>query len=123
MSNQSDAFEPEINAITLFTGDMAASVAFYRTLGMVVVYGGPDAEFTSLSHGRNYVNLSGGEGLPAGAWGRVVFHVESPDSLHTTLIQAGYMPQFEPTDAPWGERYFHVNDPDGHELSFARRLD
>jgi uncharacterized glyoxalase superfamily protein PhnB len=28
-----------------------------------------------------------------------------------------------PADAPWGERYFQLRDRDGHELSFARRLD
>ena len=31
-------------------------------------------------------------------------------------------PDFAPRDAVWGERYFHITDPDGHELSFARRL-
>ena len=32
-------------------------------------------------------------------------------------------PEAAPADAPWGERYFHITDPDGHELSFAKRLD
>lgn len=122
MSNKS-TFQPEINAITLFTRRMAEAVVFYRTVGMTVVYGGADAEFTSLAHGRNYVNLSGGEAAPPGLWGRVVFHVASPDDVHAQLTDAGYRPEFEPKDAPWGERYFHVRDPDGHELSFARRLD
>ncbi|MEM8924497.1 MAG: VOC family protein [Actinomycetota bacterium] len=116
-------FHPEINAITLFTSDMAAAVAFYRTCGMQVAYGGPAAPFTSMAHGGNYVNLSGTEGAPGGPWGRFILHVASPDDLWQALVDAGYTPDFAPTDAPWGERYFHVKDPDGHEVSFARRLD
>ncbi len=53
----------------------------------------------------------------------MIFHVDSPDAIHDTAIAAGHAPEFAPSDAPWGERYFHIRDPDGHELSFARRLD
>lgn len=116
-------FESEINAITFSTSDMARAVGFYRTVGLPVVYGGPDEPFTTLQLGRNFVNLTTeGAGAP-GFWGRVVFHVASPDDLWRQLVDAGYEPAFEPRDAPWGERYFHIVDPDGHELSFARRLD
>jgi catechol 2,3-dioxygenase-like lactoylglutathione lyase family enzyme len=113
---------PEINAITLLVTDMARSVGFYEDIGLTVAYGGADAEFTSLSIGTNYVNLSGGEGPPAGFWGRVVFHVDDPDAVHARATAAGHRPEFEPRDAPWNERYFHLRDPDGHELSFARPL-
>lgn len=116
-------FVPEINAITLVTGDMAAAVAFYRAAEMTVVYGGPTEPFTTLRIGRNYVNLTGVEGDPPGFWGRVIFHVESPDRLWARLAEAGYPSATDPADAPWGERYFHIFDPDGHQLSFARRLD
>jgi catechol 2,3-dioxygenase-like lactoylglutathione lyase family enzyme len=112
----------EINAITLLVTDMAVSVPFYEDLGFTVTYGGPTAEFTSLRIGTNYVNLSGGEGPPAGFWGRVVFHVDDPDARHARAVRAGHRPEFEPRDAPWNERYFHLRDPDGHELSFARPL-
>jgi catechol 2,3-dioxygenase-like lactoylglutathione lyase family enzyme len=116
-------FQPEINAITLATTDMSAAVAFYHALGLDLAYGGPDASFSSFRFGRNFVNLTGNEGPPAGFWGRVIFHVSSPDEMWQRLHLAGYEPSFEPRDAPWGERYFHVLDPDGHELSFARRLE
>jgi catechol 2,3-dioxygenase-like lactoylglutathione lyase family enzyme len=112
----------EINAITLLVTDMARSVAFYEDLGLTVAHGGPAAEFTSLRIGTNYVNLSGGEGPPAGLWGRVIFHVEDPDVVHARAVDAGHRAEFEPRDAPWDERYFHLRDPDGHELSFARPL-
>ena len=118
-----EGFRPEINAITLAVTDMAAAVAFYRVVGLSVAYGGPTASFTSFRLGDNFVNLTASEGPPAGFWGRVIFHVASPDALWSTLRQAGYQPSMEPRDAPWGERYFHILDPDGHELSFARRLE
>ncbi|MEM7340362.1 MAG: VOC family protein [Actinomycetota bacterium] len=123
MVASADGFQPEINAITFSTADMARAVRFYETLGLPVVYGGGGEPFSTLQIGSNYVNLTTeGAGAP-GFWGRVVFHVPDPDAVWRTLVDAGYEPAFEPRDAPWGERYFHVVDPDGHELSFARRLD
>ena len=104
---------------------MDRSVAFYAdVLGLPVVYGGTESEFTTFELGSNFINVYV---QPAAApanpvWGRVVFHVDDPDAIHAQLISAGLSPDFEPRDAPWGERYFHVKDPDGHELSFARRL-
>jgi catechol 2,3-dioxygenase-like lactoylglutathione lyase family enzyme len=112
----------EINAITLVVVDMDASVRFYNWLGFDTVYGGPDAAFTSLKIGENFVNLQHTGVAPGIGWGRVIFHVESPDELHAIAASHGYTSETEPADAPWGERYFHILDPDGHELSFARRL-
>lgn len=113
----------EINAITLMITDMATSVRFYTDLGFEIAYGGADDPFTSLSIGKNFVNLLLTGETPATNWGRVIFHVDAPDDVHNTAVAAGHRPEFAPTDAPWGERYFHLRDPDGHELSFARRLD
>lgn len=113
----------EINAITLVVTDMAASVRFYNRLGFQTVYGGADAPFSSLSIGANFVNLQRTGERPGVGWGRVIFHVPSPDDVHRIAAEHGYGSETEPADAPWGERYFHILDPDGHELSFARRLD
>ena len=41
------------------------------------------------------------------------------DSLHASVVAAGYRPDTAPHNAEWGERFFHLTDPDGHELSFA----
>jgi len=113
----------EINAITLVVTDMAQSVRFYTDLGFTVAYGGPEAKFTSLRVGTNFVNLQLAGHVPGTDWGRVIFHVPSPDDVHSSALAAGHTPEMAPSDAPWGERYFHIRDPDGHELSFARRLD
>jgi hypothetical protein len=50
--------EPSLNAVTLFTSDMAASVAFYELIGMECEFGGPESSFSSLRIGAGtYVNL------------------------------------------------------------------
>ena len=112
----------EISAITLVVVDMSASVQFYTRLGFETVYGGPDAAFTSLKIGANFVNLQHTGAAPGTGWGRVIFHVDSPDEVHATAAVHGYGSETDPTDASWGERYFHILDPDRHELSFARRI-
>mgnify|MGYP001820706311 CR=1 FL=1 len=112
----------ELNAITLTTDDMAASLGFWSVPGRSVDFGGPDALFSTVRLGVDFVNLVAGERSP-GFWGRVVIHVPSPDALHRAFVEAGYRSETEPADAPWGERYFHILDPAGHEISFARRLD
>ena len=112
-----------ISAITLVIRDMASSIAFYRSLGFELAYGGPQASFTSLRGGRGFVNLTTGD-APARIpfWGRVIFHVDDVDAVYADVRAAGYEPEARPRDASWGERYFHVRDPDGHELSIARPL-
>ena len=113
-----------INAITLRTADMAASVRFYEALGFRLSYGGGDAPFSTLRSGGCFVNLIA-VASPAEAetgWGRVIFHVDDPDALYQRALDAGLAPQAEPRDAPWGERMFAIFDPAGHDLSFAKRI-
>lgn len=114
-----------ISAVTVVTSDMGSAVEFYLALGFDLLYGGPDADFTSFGVGDGYHNLqrsSGSQAAP-GEWGRVIFWVDDVDAVYDRVRAAGYRPESAPADAPWGERYFHVRDPDGHELSFARPLD
>jgi catechol 2,3-dioxygenase-like lactoylglutathione lyase family enzyme len=113
-----------ISAVTLLTVNMGDAVAFYQALGFHLLYGGPDATFTSFQVGSGYLNLQ----LRAAAsprtadWGRVVFWVHDVDAMYRRARAAGFDPESAPADAPWGERYFHIHDRDGHELSFARPL-
>lgn len=111
----------EINAVTLVTGDMASSVAFYADLGFPVHYGGPHEPFTSFRAGTGFLNLQLVDHWepPEVVWGRVILWVHDVDAVHTRALAAGRRPSTEPADAPWGERYFHISDPAGHELSFA----
>lgn len=118
--------EPSLDAITLFTDDMAASVAFYACLGLECVYGGSDSPFTSMRIGaQTFVNLQLEPGWSSAdaRWGRFILWVDDVDAVHGALLEAGYSPLMAPSDAPWRERYFHVRDPAGHEVSIARPLD
>lgn len=114
-----------INAVTLATADMAASVAFYEVVGLQLAFGGADAPFSTMRVGAtDFLNLQldPGWARPAVVWGRFIIWVDDVDAVHRRLLEHGIQPEFEPSDAPWGERYFHVLDPAGHELSIARRL-
>ncbi|WP_420623190.1 VOC family protein [Candidatus Poriferisodalis sp.] len=113
-----------INAITLRTPDMSASVRFYLALGFRLSYGGDDAPFSTLRSGGCFVNLIAVDS-PSEAetgWGRAIFHVDDPDELYQQALDAGLEPQAPPRDAPWGERMFPIFDPAGHDLSFAKRI-
>jgi catechol 2,3-dioxygenase-like lactoylglutathione lyase family enzyme len=113
-----------ISAVTLLTVDMAEAVAFYQALGFRLLYGGPEAPFTSFRVGAGYLNLQlDPAASPRKAiWGRIVFWVDDVDAMYRRALAAGFDPNTSPADAPWGERYFHIRDPDGNELSFARPL-
>ena len=115
-----------IDAITLTTPDMAASIAFYRTVGFTISFGGDDSEFTTMSIDPNgpHVNLISENHATRGlaSWGRVIFHVGDVDNLHRRLVTTGYQPDTEPANASWGERYFAIHDPGGHDISFAKPL-
>ena len=112
-----------VSAITLQVAHMENSVRFYReVLGLEIIYGGPNREFTSLRiPGAKFPIINLQRGRPTTDWGRIIWQVSDVDSFWADLKQKGFEPE-SPQDAPWGERYFHMHDPDGHELSFARPL-
>jgi catechol 2,3-dioxygenase-like lactoylglutathione lyase family enzyme len=134
----------KLSALTLMATDMRKSVSFYETLGLVISYGGPDADFTTLnpppptsssslslsSSSSLYVNLinnpnynnNTNNNTTNNRWGRCVIYVSDVDDMYHRAIKGGLKPEFTPRDASWGERYFHILDPSGHELSFAKKL-
>ncbi|MBI37301.1 MAG: glyoxalase [Alphaproteobacteria bacterium] len=113
-----------ISAITLFTRNMSDAVKFYDSLGFKLLYGGETTSFSSFSVGPGYLNLSlCSDENEHKDWGRVIIYVSNVDVMHERAVSLGLFPLSRPKDAPWGERYFHIRDPDGHEISFARRLE
>ena len=113
-----------ISAITLAVRDMARAVDFYGTIvGLELHTGSTSSSFSTFRVGEGFLNLVL---VPEGGWtwwGRVIFHVDDVNILYQRLVDSGVTTTTAPRNARWGERYFHVNDPDGHELSFARRLE
>ena len=102
---------------------MQLAVQFYRdVLGMEVIYGGEESDFSSLrSRETQSAILNLQRGHPEKRWGRLILEVSDVDAFWSHLKEKGFDPA-RPQDGAWGERYFHMPDPDGHELSFARPL-
>jgi catechol 2,3-dioxygenase-like lactoylglutathione lyase family enzyme len=111
-----------VSAVTVAVRDMPRALSFYVRCGFDIVYGGPEATFSSLRSGDAHVNLILKPDYAPRWWGRAIFHVEDVDALYASITAQGLMPHNPPRDARWGERFFHITDPDGHELSFAKRF-
>ena len=117
----------KISAVTLLVSDMKRSVEFYSEIpNFKVVYGGPDAQFTSFlidDTAKSYLNLKLNETYSTN-FGRIIFYTDDVDELFAYMqndkIVSG-LGRFEskPQDATWGERFFHMLDPDGYKMSFA----
>jgi catechol 2,3-dioxygenase-like lactoylglutathione lyase family enzyme len=126
-----------LNLIGLVVRDMAASLAFYRLLGVPVPEGAGDAPHAE-------VTLPGGLRL---AWDTVevvrsfdpewsepagghriapAFECADPaevDRVYAELVAAGHHGHLAPWDAVWGQRYAVVHDPDGNAVDLFAPLD
>lgn len=122
---------PRLDAIGLVVADMAASLAFYRRLGLDIpadadtaphaeatLPGGLrvlwDTEETIRSFDPRWARPTGGARVG------LAFLCDSPaevDSRYAELTGAGYKGHLEPWDADWGQRYALVLDPDGCAVS------
>lgn len=122
--------------IGIVTRDMAASLAFYRALGVQIGGGQDDAPHvdaqlgdgvavawdtidTIRSFDPGYVPAAGGHRIA------LAFDRGTPaavDAAVAELAEAGYPTHVEPFDAPWGQRYASVLDPDGNAIDLYARL-
>ncbi|WP_428341177.1 VOC family protein [Mycobacterium sp.] len=123
--------------IELVVSDMAATLEFYRLLGL-------DIAATADAEPHVDVELAGGIRLawdtedtirsfdsgwspPTGGGHRMnfAFACESPaevDAAWRDLTDAGYEGHLEPWDAFWGMRYAVVRDPDGRPVDLFAPL-
>lgn len=123
------------DVVEIVVADMAASLAFYRRLGLEIPAG---------AEAEPHVEAA----LPGGlrmAWDTVeivrsfdpswepprgghrmalAFACDAPEEVDETFAEltgAGYVGHLKPFDAPWGMRYAVVLDPDGNPVDlFAR---
>jgi uncharacterized glyoxalase superfamily protein PhnB len=129
------AERPVLDQINLVVGDMDASLAFYRRLGVDIpsrdpkwdahhrsahVAGGLDFDFDSAEFARDWNEGSRG---PACVIGFKLSSSEAVDALYTDLTGAGYVGQQPPYDAFWGSRYAIVADPDGNAVGLMGPTD
>jgi uncharacterized glyoxalase superfamily protein PhnB len=129
---------PDLHMLNVVVGDMAATLDFYRRLGIAVP--GPDkaagghlqlkmpggfsleldtAESARLWHAGwradpSSVNVVMGFALPTR---------EAVDRRYAELTAAGYQGRQPPYDAHWGARYAIVADPDGNDVGLMSPAD
>lgn len=112
--------------IGMVVRDMAASLRFYRLLGLdippeadndshveVIVAGGFRIAWDTLDLMRR-IDAAWPE--PGGHRIGLAFKCDSPaevDALYIKVTETGYKGQRAPWDAFWGQRYAQVLDPDG----------
>ena len=127
---------PKFDLIGLVVEDMAASLAFYRRLGLdvppdsddqphveAVLPGGLrfawDTVATVRSFEPGWTKPAGGNSVG------MAFLCESPaavDRTHAALVADGYRSHKDPWDAFWGQRYASVTDPDDNVVDLFAPL-
>ncbi|MEE1772984.1 VOC family protein [Streptomyces sp. JV185] len=122
---------PRMDAIGIVTADLAASLTFYRRLGLDIPAGAESAPHVeaTLPGGQRLLwdtedvirSFDPGWTAPAGGDRlSLAFLCDSPaevDAVYEDLTGAGYRGHLEPWDAVWGQRYATVLDPDGCSVS------
>jgi catechol 2,3-dioxygenase-like lactoylglutathione lyase family enzyme len=128
--SSSTAPSPRLDLIGLVVADMAASLAFYRLLGMelpadaddqphveVVLPGGVRLAWDTVDVVRSF---DPGWQPPSGDH-RVALAFDcgdrdGVDRAFGELVEAGHAGHLPPWDAFWGQRYAVVHDPDGNAV-------
>jgi catechol 2,3-dioxygenase-like lactoylglutathione lyase family enzyme len=123
---------PRLDMIGLAVKDMAASLAFYRRLGLEIPEGQDHVEATlpgglRIAWDTHEVMKSFDPGWERGDGSPITlaFLVDSPadvDTLYDELTNAGYDGHLKPWDAFWGQRYAIVKDPDGNDVALFAPL-
>ena len=119
--------QPDMIGMTV--RDMAATLKFYRLLGLDIPEGAEKDDHVEYKSANGYRlawdNVEMIKGLlpdweePRGHRMGLAFLVDSPaevDAVHARLTAAGYASRKDPWDAFWGQRYATVMDPDGNAV-------
>ncbi|UXY22606.1 VOC family protein [Streptomyces cynarae] len=127
---------PRFDVVGLVVSDLAASLAFYRRLGLVFPEGAEELPHVEaeLPGGLRFAldpeetvrSFHPGWRAPVGG-GRVslAFRCDSPaevDGVYEDMVAAGYHGELKPWDAVWGMRYAVVHDPDGNGVDLFADL-
>jgi catechol 2,3-dioxygenase-like lactoylglutathione lyase family enzyme len=126
---------PTFNAIGLVVTDMAASLAFYRTLGLDIPAEADHEPHAEAQAGgvrlmwdtQETIRSFDPQWTPGTGDPRVslAFRCADPaevDRSYAELTAAGHTGHKEPWDAFWGQRYAIVRDPDGNSVDLYAPL-
>jgi catechol 2,3-dioxygenase-like lactoylglutathione lyase family enzyme len=124
---------PRFDAFGLVVTDMAATLAFYRKLGVDLpdepeghvegtLPGGIRMMFDTIEVVQSFSEWS-----PPSGGHRIglAFLCDSPsdvDTTHAALVADGAPSHVDPFDAPWRQRYATVLDPDGNPVDLFAPL-
>ena len=124
-----------LDAFGLVCEDMAASVRFYRLLGLEIPEGAEREQHVDIELGGGVrlmldtVELvkSFSDWEPASGGHRMGLAFRCADAanvdrVHAAVTAAGYESVAEPFDAFWGQRYATVADPDGNPVDLYAAL-
>jgi catechol 2,3-dioxygenase-like lactoylglutathione lyase family enzyme len=128
------SMKPQANALALIVSDIAASVDFYRRLGLDFGDATGDHIECELMPGfRLMLDDAANAKLfypdwtkpSGGAHTALAFEFGTPsevDATYRALTHAGFGSAHEPFDAPWGHRIATVRDPDGNNVDLYALL-
>jgi len=135
--------EIDLDQVDLVASDMAATLAFYRALGIDI----PEEAIWSTPTGAHHVDITMPSGLvfhfdsepmtkvydrgweaPTGTGTRTVLSFKVPsrdevDRIHGAMTDLGYRCPQPPYDTFWGARYTILEDPDGNHIGVMSPLD
>lgn len=122
--------------VELVVADMAATVAFYRRVGLNLPEGAENEPHVEVDIGAVRLAFDTRDTIrsfdptwsppaPGGHRAALAFACASPaevDAAWTELTTAGYEGHLAPWDAFWGMRYAVVHDPDGNPVDLFAAL-
>lgn len=128
---------PLLDMVGITCKDIAASLRFYRLLGIEIEDPAPGDPYVEVAM-HNGLRLSWNSEemvksliddwqAPVGQRMGLAFLCSAPlevDEFYKKIVEAGYVGKKEPWDAFWGQRYAIVEDPDGNAVDlFAWNAD
>ncbi|BCJ35937.1 glyoxalase [Actinocatenispora thailandica] len=126
----------QLDCLGLVTTDLAASLAFYRSLGLDIPAGAENQPHVEapLPGGLRLMwdtldvvrSLNPDWTAPSGSPRiALAFRCADPaevDAVHERMVAAGHRGTTTPFDAPWGQRYASLLDPDGNGVDLYAPL-
>lgn len=106
---------PSLNQVTVGCTDYAASVAFYRTLGLLQIVDSPDNGYARFE-AANGATFSIHAGEPVASSTVVYFENRRLDEWVSELQAKGLHFDQLPTDESWGWREARLRDPGGNVI-------